>query len=71
MIKIEISGDDKNEVTDMEGEPASFVLKEKEFKTGSTGFHAFGKVLIDGEKYQANILLVKVGSKMEKKVVKK
>lgn len=67
MIKIEIKGDDDNEVTSLDGEPATFDLKEKEFKTGSTGFHAFGKVLVDGEKYQANILLVKVGSKTEKK----
>jgi hypothetical protein len=67
MIKIEISGDKENEVTNPEGEPATFVLKEKEFKTGSTGFHAFGKVLVDGEKYQANLLLVKVGSKVADK----
>jgi hypothetical protein len=66
MIKVEITGDDDNEVTDLEGKSASFALKEKTFKTGSTGFHAFGKVLIDGEKYQANLLLVKVGSKTER-----
>lgn len=35
----------------------------KEFKTGSRGFFANGKVEIDGKKYQVQIQLVEIGSK--------
>jgi hypothetical protein len=46
---------------------ASFGLAEKQFKTGSRGFHAQGKVEADGKRYQANFLLVEIGSKPQKK----
>lgn len=36
---------------------------EKTFSTGSKGFHTQGKIQINGSKYQANLLLVKCGSK--------
>jgi hypothetical protein len=35
----------------------------KDFKTGSKGFYANGKVEIDGKRYQAQIQLVEIGSK--------
>jgi len=42
-------------------------LENKTFKTGSIGYHGTGKVYIDGKKYQANVLLVKVKSKGKSK----
>lgn len=44
----------------------TFDFTEKEFKTGSRGFHAQGKVELDGKRYQANFLLVEIGSKPQK-----
>ena len=38
-------------------------LNPKIFKTGSTGFYAIGKIIIDNKKYQAQFQLVEVGSK--------
>ena len=35
----------------------------KDFKTGSRGFYAMGKVEIDGKRYQTQIQLVEIGSK--------
>jgi hypothetical protein len=35
----------------------------KDFKTGSKGYFASGKVEIDGKRYQAQIQLVEIGSK--------
>jgi len=35
----------------------------KEFKTGSKGFYANGKLEIEGKRYQAQIQLVEIGSK--------
>jgi len=35
----------------------------KQFKTGSTGFYGNGKLVINGEKYQCQVQIVKVGSK--------
>ena len=35
----------------------------KEFKTGSRGYYANGKVEIDGKRYQTQIQLVEIGSK--------
>jgi len=45
----------------------TFELAEKQFKTGSRGFHAQGKVELDGKRYQANFLLVEIGSKPKKR----
>lgn len=41
----------------------SVQLKEMEFKSGSVGFNASGKVMIDGERYQLSGNIVKIGSK--------
>jgi hypothetical protein len=38
-------------------------LPAKDFKTGSKGFYANGKIEIDGKRYQAQIQLVEIGSK--------
>ncbi|HZY40956.1 MAG TPA: hypothetical protein VFF59_03050 [Anaerolineae bacterium] len=38
----------------------------KDFKTGSKGFFASGKVEIEGKRYQAQIQLVEIGSKPAK-----
>jgi hypothetical protein len=38
-------------------------LPSKEFKTGSKGFYASGKLEIEGKRYQAQIQLVEIGSK--------
>ncbi len=42
---------------------ASFSLPAKEFKTGSRGFYANGKLELDGKRYQVQIQLVEIGSK--------
>lgn len=41
-------------------------LNAKDFKTGSRGYHGHGKVPVNGKKYQANLLLVEIGSKKKK-----
>jgi hypothetical protein len=47
----------------LNGEKQSFLLAKKDFKTGSRGYHAQGKMMSGGKKYQINILCVEVGSK--------
>lgn len=41
----------------------TFTLPAKDFKTGSKGFYANGKLEIDGKRYQAQFQLVEIGSK--------
>ena len=56
-------------VTISDGQDVHGVLAtgdETKFKTGSKGYHAQGKLEIDGKRYQCNILLVEVGSKPAK-----
>lgn len=38
-------------------------MKPTKFKTGSDGFRGQGKVIEGGEKYQVQVLAVRVGSK--------
>ena len=40
-----------------------FTLPPKDFKTGSKGFYANGKVEIEGKRYQTQIQLVEICSK--------
>jgi hypothetical protein len=40
-------------------------LPPKDFKTGSKGFYANGKIEMDGKRYQTQIQLVEIGSKKE------
>jgi hypothetical protein len=42
---------------------AALALPEKNFKTGSRGYYANGKLEIEGKRYQAQIQLVEIGSK--------
>ena len=41
----------------------SMTLPPKDFKTGSKGYYANGKLEIDGKRYQAQFQLVEIGSK--------
>lgn len=47
----------------LNGEKQSFLLGKKDFKTGSKGYHAQGKMMAGGKNYQINILCVEIGSK--------
>jgi hypothetical protein len=44
-------------------ELAEVELQPKEFSTGSKGYHKSSKIEIEGERYQLNFMLVKIGSK--------
>jgi len=44
-----------------------FVLNKKDFKTGSRGYHATGKMQVGDKRYQCNILVVEIGSKRKDK----
>jgi hypothetical protein len=46
-------------------EKQNFILNKKNFKTGSRGYHAQGKMQIGEKKYQINILCVEIGSKQK------
>ncbi len=47
----------------LKGEKMNFLLGKKDFKTGSRGYHAQGKMMSGGKNYQVNILVVEIGSK--------
>ncbi len=47
----------------LNGEKQNFLLSKKDFKTGSKGYHAQGKMMAGGKNYQINILCVEIGSK--------
>jgi hypothetical protein len=47
----------------LNGEKQSFLLSEKDFKTGSKGYHAHGKMKAGEKNYQINVLCVEIGSK--------
>lgn len=47
----------------LKGTKQDFILNEKDFKTGSRGFHAQGKMQVGDKRYQCNILCVEIGSK--------
>jgi hypothetical protein len=55
-IIIELKTDDGKVAGTMTAPP-------KQFKTGSRGFYANGKLEIDGKRYQVQIQLVEIGSK--------
>ena len=48
------------------GAVATVQLASKQFKTGSTGYHGFGKVETGDGRYQINVLVVKIGSGSKK-----
>jgi hypothetical protein len=51
----------------LNGEKQSFILAKKNFKTGSRGYHAQGKMQVGEKGYQINILCVEIGSKPKEK----
>jgi len=51
----------------LDGEKQNFILSKKDFKTGSRGYHAQGKMFASGKNYQINILCVEIGSKPKEK----
>ena len=51
----------------LKGEKQDFILNEKNFKTGSRGYHAQGKMQVGDKRYQINILCVEIGSKPKEK----
>jgi hypothetical protein len=51
----------------LEGEKQQFILGKKDFKTGSRGYHAQGRMMAGGKNYQVNILCVEIGSKSKEK----
>ncbi|HLB49946.1 MAG TPA: hypothetical protein VJL59_23245 [Anaerolineales bacterium] len=55
-IIIEMKTDDGKPIGAMTAPP-------KDFKTGSKGYYANGKLEIDGKRYQVQIQLVEIGSK--------
>jgi hypothetical protein len=50
--------DDRGEVL------GEMMAAEKQFKTGSRGFYANGKLEIAGKRYQVQVQLVEIGSKV-------
>ncbi len=51
----------------LNGEKQNFILNKKNFKTGSRGYHATGKIQVGDKRYQINILCVEIGSKPKDK----
>ncbi len=47
----------------LEGEKQSFILNKKNFKTGSKGYYANGKMVAGGKRFQISISCVEIGSK--------
>ena len=46
------------------GQPiGAMTAPSKDFKTGSKGFYANGKLEIEGKRYQVQVQLVEIGSK--------
>jgi len=49
------------------GEKKNFLLEKKDFKTGSKGYYAQGKMMAGGKNYQVSIWCVEIGSKPKEK----
>ena len=45
----------------------SLIANSKVFKTDSKGFFGVGKVEIDGKRYQCQVQMVEIGSKLQSK----
>lgn len=48
------------------GERRHVTIRPKTFRTGSKGYYVWGKVVIDGKRYQVSGNLVEIGSKSKK-----
>jgi hypothetical protein len=55
----------------LNGSKQQFILNQKNFSTGSKGFHGYGKMQVGEKNYQVNIQLVEIGSKPKEKEEKK
>jgi hypothetical protein len=52
------------DLKDENGQPlATMLVGPKNFKTGSRGFYANGKIDFEGKRYQVQIQIVEIGSK--------
>jgi hypothetical protein len=51
----------------LNGEKENFILNNKDFKTGSRGYHGQGKMQVGEKRYQINIMCVEIGSKPKEK----
>jgi len=51
----------------LNGTKQQFILNNKNFSTGSKGFHGHGKMQVGEKNYQVNIQLVEIGSKPKEK----
>lgn len=52
------------DIKDEKGQTLAMLsVPPKEFKTGSRGYYANGKIELDGKRYQVQIQLVEIGSK--------
>ena len=49
----------------LNGDKQNFILDKKDFKTGSKGFFATGKMVAGGKKYQVQVQAVEIGSKLK------
>jgi len=55
---------DKLAIVEIEENPkGALTLRAREFKTGSKGYMIFGKLTIDGKRYQVMGNVVEIGSK--------
>lgn len=54
---------DKIMVIDVDGQKGTLTLRTRDFKTGSKGFMVFGKIIIDGKRYQVMGNVVEIGSR--------
>ncbi len=52
------------EIKTAEGQTVALLtVDEKNFKTGSRGFHGQGKIDFNGKRYQTQVQMVEIGSK--------
>ncbi len=58
MITVEFKDEDGKTLGLLTAQP-------KDFKTGSRGFYTNGKVEINGKRYQAQVQIVEIGSKLK------
>jgi hypothetical protein len=48
------------------GDHGDMIASQKQFSTGSVGYYGNGKIIIDGQVYQASVNLTLIGSKPDK-----
>jgi hypothetical protein len=66
--KVNPMGEEVNIATlQLNGGKQDFNLSKKDFKTGSKGYYANGKMAAGGKNYQISIICVEIGSKPKEK----